>query len=92
MLEINNKKKKNPQICVVETVCYSTTNGHWRSQTRNLKMPGDKWKWKYNDLASMGHSQSNSKREVYNDICLPQETRKTFGQTHQENKGEGPNK
>ena len=40
----------------------------------------------------MGHSQSNSKREVYNDIRLPQETRKTFGQTHQENKGEGPNK
>ena len=40
----------------------------------------------------MGHSQSNSKREVYNDISLPQETRKTFDQTHQENKGEGPNK
>ena len=31
-------------------------------------------------------------RGKHNDVSLPQETRKTFSQTHQEEKGEGPNK
>ena len=88
----NNTAKKTHKY--VELKQYATEQPKVPEEItrRNKKMPGDKWKWKYNDLASMGHSQSNSKREVYNDISLPQETRKTFDQTHKENKGEGPNK
>ena len=40
------------------------------------KIPGDKWKWKHNDPKSMGCSKSSSKREIYSDTGLPQETRK----------------
>ena len=50
--------------------------GHWRNERGNLKMPGDKWKWKHNDPKSMGHSKRSSEREVYGDTSLPLETRK----------------
>ena len=47
---------------------------HWRNQTGNLKIPGDKWKRKHNNPKSMVCSKSSSKREVYSNIILPQET------------------
>ena len=57
---------------------YSTKKptGQWKSQRGNQKIIWDKWKWKYNFPKSMGCSKSSSKREVYSDINLPQETRK----------------
>ena len=46
---------------------------HWRNQI----IPGDKnnWKQKHSDPKSVGYSKSSSKREVYRDTCLPEETR-----------------
>lgn len=45
------------------------------SQRRNKKIHGGKWKWKCNGPKSPGHSESSSKREVYSNIGLSQETR-----------------
>ena len=39
-------------------------------------MPRDKWQLKHNDPKPMGCSKCSSKREVYSNIILPQETRK----------------
>ena len=44
--------------------------GQQRNQRGNLKIPGDKWKWKHNGTKSLGHRKSSSKREVYNNIGL----------------------
>ena len=44
---------------------------HWRNHRKNKnKIPGDKWKEKYNDPKIKGWSKSNSKREVYRDTSL----------------------
>ena len=40
-------------------------------------MPRDKWQWKHDDPKPMGCNKSSSKREVYSNTSLPQETRKT---------------
>ena len=40
------------------------------------KIPRDKWKWKLDNSKAMGCSKSSSKREVYSNTSLPQETRK----------------
>ena len=37
-----------------------------------------KWQWKHDNSKPMGCSKCNSKREVYSNIILPQETRKTL--------------
>ena len=42
----------------------------------NQKIPRDKWQWKHDDPRPMGCSESSSKREVYNNTILSQETRK----------------
>ena len=34
------------------------------------------WKWKHNNSKPIGCSKSTSKREVYSNTILPQETRK----------------
>ena len=47
---------------------------HWRNQRGNQKIPRDKWK--SNDPKPMGCSKSSSKREVYTNTILSQETRK----------------
>ena len=49
--------------------------GQQWNQRGNLKIPWDKWQWKHDDPKSMGCSKSSSKREVYSNIILPQETR-----------------
>ena len=40
------------------------------------KIPRDKLQWKDNDPKPMGCSKKSSKREVYSNTILPQETRK----------------
>ena len=40
-------------------------------------MPRNKWQWKHNNSKPMGYIKSSSKREVYSNTILPQETRKT---------------
>ena len=37
----------------------------------------NKWQWKYNNSKPMGCNKSNSKRDVYNNTIVPQETKKT---------------
>ena len=40
-------------------------------------MSRNNWQWKHNNSKPMGCSKSRSKREVYSNTILPQETRKT---------------
>ena len=42
----------------------------------NQKIPRNKWQWKHNGTKPMGCSKSSSKREVYSNTILRQETRK----------------
>ena len=42
----------------------------------NQKIPRDKLQWKHDDPKPMGCSKSSSKKEVYSNTSLPQETRK----------------
>ena len=49
---------------------------HWWNQRGNHKIPRNKWQWKHNHSKPMGYSKSSSKREVYSNTILPQETRK----------------
>ena len=41
-----------------------------------LKIHRNKWQWKYDNPKPMGCSKSSSKREVYSNTILLQETRK----------------
>ena len=43
---------------------------------RNLKVHGNKLKWKHNGLKPLVFSKSGSKREGYSNTHLPQEARK----------------
>ena len=63
----------------MEAIWYATKQAmdHGRNQRGNQKTPRDKWKQKHNDQKPMGCSKSNSKREVYSNKFLPQETRKS---------------
>ena len=49
---------------------------HWGSQRGNQKTPKNKWQWNHNDAQPMGCSKGSSKREVYGNTILHQETRK----------------
>ena len=63
----------------MEATQYTTRQpmDHWRNQRGNQKIPRDKWKLKHKwNPKPMRCSKSNSKREVYRDTILPQETRK----------------
>ena len=44
---------------------------------REIKISRNKWQWKHDNLKPMGCSKSSSKREVYSNTILLQETRKT---------------
>ena len=48
---------------------------HWRNQRGNQKIPRNKWEWKHDDVKHMGYSKSSSKRKVYSNTILHQETR-----------------
>ena len=74
-----DKKSTTTKICKkththTHTQAKQTTNGHWRTQKRNLKISGHKWK--NNNPKSMGCGKSSFKRVVYSNTSLPQETRK----------------
>ena len=55
----------------------SKVTGYWRNQKGNKKISRNKWQWKYDNSKTMGCSKSSSKREVYSNTILPQETRET---------------
>ena len=77
-LEINYRKKNCKTHKHVDAKQYAMKQqmDHWRNQRGNQKIPRDKWKWKYNNPKPMGCSKSSSKRDVYSNTILPQETRK----------------
>ena len=50
---------------------------YWRNQKGNKKVSRNEWQWKHNSKP-MGCSESSSKREVYSNTILSQETRKTL--------------
>ena len=52
--------------------------GYRRNQSGNKKISRNKWQWKHNNSKPIGCSKSSSKREVYSNTILPQETRKTL--------------
>ena len=43
-----------------------------------IKISRNKWQWKHHNSKPMGSRKSSSKREVYSNTILPQETRKTL--------------
>ena len=51
-------------------------NNRFKVTNRLLKKARNKWQWKHNSKR-MGCCKSSSKREVYSDTTLPQETKKT---------------
>ena len=77
-LETNCKKKPCKTHKHVEGKQHAPEQlkDHWRNQRENQNITGDLWKQKHNDPKSMECSKSSSKREVYSDTSLPQETRK----------------
>ena len=50
--------------------------GYWINQKENKKISRNKWQWKHDNSKPMGCNKSSSKREVYTNTILPQETRK----------------
>ena len=58
-------------------------NNHWVTEEIKVEMRKylETMKMKHNDPESVGHSRSISKKEVYSDTSLPQETRKKFQTT-----------
>ena len=46
------------------------------------KISRNKWQWKQDNPKPMGCSKSSSKREVYSNTILPQETRKTLNRQY----------
>ena len=57
---------------------YKYPTGYWRNQKGNQKISRNKWQWKHDNSKFMGCSRTSSKREVYSNTILPQETRKTL--------------
>ena len=51
--------------------------GYWRNQKGNKKISRNKWQWKHDNSKPIGCSKSSSKRDVYSNTILPQQTRKT---------------
>ena len=76
-LDINYRKKTVKQYKHMEAKQYATKQprDHWRNQRGNKKITRNKWQWKHNEPKPMGCSKSSSKREVYSNTILPQETR-----------------
>ena len=71
----NQQQEKNCKTHKhMETKQHATTQpmAHWRNQRGNLKIPRSKDKTK-----PMECSKSSSKKEVYRNTSLPQETRKS---------------
>ena len=77
-LDINYKEKnckKHKHMEIKQHISKQPT-GYWRNQKGNKKISRNKWQWKHDNPKPMGFSKSSSKREVYSNTILPQETRK----------------
>ena len=80
-LSIDYKKKKKP---VRNTNTWRLNNTFLNNQQvteeikREIKVSKNKWQWKHSNFKAMGCSKITSKREVYSNTILPQETRKTL--------------
>ena len=59
-LGINYRDKNCRKHKHVEPKQYTTKQpmNHWRNQRRNLKIPGEKWKCKHNNLKSMNAAEA----------------------------------
>ena len=62
----------------METKHYATKQlmDQWRNQRENQKIPRHKWQQRHSNPKPMGCGKMSSKREVYSNTSLPQETRK----------------
>ena len=58
----------------VEQYTTKEPRDHWRNQRGNKKIPRNKWQCKHDDPKPTGCSKSSSKREVYSNTILLQET------------------
>ena len=56
--------------------CYKQPADYQRNQIGNQKIPRDKWKWKHDHPKPLGHNKSNSRRDIYSNKILPEETKK----------------
>ena len=72
-INYNTEKHKHMEIKHVS----KQPTGYWRNQNINQKITRNKWQWKYNNSEPKGCRKSSTKREVYCNTILPQETRKT---------------
>ena len=73
--EKNYKKHKHMEI--KQHISKQPTD-YWRNQKGNQKISRNKWQWNHDNSKPMGCSKSSSKREVYSNTILPQETRRTL--------------
>ena len=78
ILEMNyrGKKHKNTNTWTLNNTSLSNQELTEEIKEEIKKIPRDKWQRKHDDLIPMGCSKSCSKREVYTNTILPQETRK----------------
>ena len=74
-LEINHKKNCK-EYKQVEAKQHATKQwmDHWRNHREDQKISRDKWQWRDNDPKPMGCGNCSSKREVYSNTSLPQES------------------
>ena len=86
-LDINYKKKavRNTNTWRLNNTFLNNQQITWRNQKGNQTISRNKWQWKHNKSKPMGYSKGNSKREVYSNTSLPQETRKTLNRQHLNN-------
>ena len=73
--KLQGKKRKKRKHMEAKQYITKQPRDHWRNQRGNQKIPRDKWQWKHDDPKPIGCSKSSSKREVYSNSILPQETR-----------------
>ena len=79
-LDINYKKKKpvrNTNTWRLNNTFLNNQQVTEEIRMGNKKISRNKWQWKHHNSKPMGCSKSRSKREVYSNTILPQETRKT---------------
>ena len=79
-LDINYKKKtvKNTNTWRLNNTFLNNQQVTEEIKREVKKISRRKWQWKHDISKSMGYSKSSSKREVYSNTILPQQTRKTL--------------
>ena len=78
-LDINYKKKtvRNTDTWRLNNTFLNNQQVTEEIKREIKKISRNKWQWKHNNSKPMGCSKSSSKREVYSNTILPQESRKT---------------